>query len=200
MDLETAEPASSRRSLIGAIGAAGLASAAALAVARPASAAPHATTEEDRQLLDQAMRLELTARDLYRESIDAGLSEDVRLVAETFSANHGAYAQAIAAATGSPAEGRNEELFTELSSGFATSDTAAFAVAGWSLENSAIATHTDQQALYESIEAISLTGSILVVEARQATVLADIGGFSDDLDKLFDPQSEPFALTGGEDS
>ena len=200
MDLEIAEPASTRRSLIGAIGAAGLASAAALAVARPASAAPFATTEEDRVLLDQAMRLELTARDLYREAIDAGVSDDTLLVAETLSTNHGAYAQAIAAVTGSSAEGRNEELFAELSGDFDTSDSVAFATAGWNFENSAVATHTEQMALYESIDAISLTGSILVVEARQATVLADIGGFSDDLDKLFDPQPEPFVLTGGEES
>ena len=196
VDPETAEPASSRRSLIGAIGAAGLASAAALAIARPASAAPHDATTEDRALLEQAMNFELTARDLYRETLEAGISDDLVEVVETLSANHGAYAQAIAASIGASADGRNEELFAELSPEFATSDTEAFATAGWNLENSAVATHTELLSQYESISAASLTGSILVVEARQATVLADIGGFSDDLEMLFDPQAEPFAPTG----
>lgn len=200
MDLETAERASSRRSLIGAIGAAGIAGVAALAVARPASAAPYATTEDDRLLLDQAMKLELTARDLYLATIEAGASDDTLLVVEALSANHAAYAQAIAAAIGASAEGRNEELFTDFSSDFATSDTATFALAAWNFENSAAATHAELVSKYESTDAISLTGSIIVVEARQATVLADLGGFGSDLDKLFDPQAEPFDLTGGEDS
>jgi hypothetical protein len=200
VDLETAERASSRRSFIGAVSAAGLASAAALAVARPASAAPFAITAEDRELLDQAMRLELTARDLYLEALSAGLNDDISQVVETLSANHAAYAQAIAASTGTPAEGRNEELFAELSSAFATSDTEAFGMAGWNLENSMVATHTKLLSSYESFDAISLTGSILVVEARQATVLADIGGFSDDLDLLFEPPAEPLTLDGGSDA
>jgi len=197
VDLEIAERASSRRSFIGAVSAAGLAGAAALAVARPASAAPYTTTEEDRVLLDQAMRLELTARDLYLEALDAGVGDDISQVVETLSANHAAYAQAIAASTGAPAEGRNEALFAEFSSEFATSDTDTFATAAWNLENSLVATHTELLSSYESLDAVSLTGSILIVEARQATVLADIGGFSDDLDLLFDPPSEPFSLDGG---
>jgi hypothetical protein len=196
VDPETAEPASSRRSLISAIGAAGLASAAALAVARPASAAPFTTTPEDRELLEQAMGLELTARDLYLETIEAGISDDILEVVEALSGNHSAYAQAIAAVIGASAAGRNEELYTELQPEFATTDIEAFATAGWNLENSAVATHTELFSLYESIDAVSLTGSILVVEARHATVLADIGGFSDDLDELFDPQAEPLALAG----
>jgi hypothetical protein len=198
VDLETAERASSRRSFIGAVSVAGLASAAALAVARPASAALFPTTDEDRAVLDQAMRLELTARDLYIEALDAGVSDDISQVVETLSANHAAYAQAIAASTGTPAEGRNEALFAELSPAFATSDSDTFAMAGWNLENSMVATHTELLSGYESFDAVSLTGSILVVEARQATVLADIGGFSDDLDLLFDPQAEPFSLGSGE--
>ena len=197
MDPETAEPASSRRSLIGAIGAAGLASAAALVAARPASAAPYTTTPEDRELLEQAMGLELTARDLYLETIEAGVSDDILEVVEALSGNHSAYAQAIAAAIGASAAGRNEELYADLQPEFATTDTEALATAGWNLENSAVATHTELASLYESLDAVSLTGSILVVEARHATVLADIGGFSDDLDKLFNPQSEPLVLAGG---
>jgi len=197
VDLETADRSSSRRSFIGAVSAAGLAGAAAIAVARPASAAPNATTEEDRVLLDQAMRLELTARDLYLEALDAGVGDDISQVVETLSANHAAYAQAIAGTTGSAADGRNEALFAELSSEFATSDADAFAMAGWSLENSLVATHSELLSSYESLDAVSLTGSILIVEARQATVLADIGGFSDDFDLLFEPPSEPLPLDGG---
>ena len=43
---------------------------------------------------------------------------------------------------------------------------------------------TELSSLYESIQAINLTASILVVEARHATVLADVAGV-DDLDVVF---------------
>ena len=49
MDLVTAERATSRRSMISTVGAAGLAAAVgALAIARPAAAAPFTPTDADR--------------------------------------------------------------------------------------------------------------------------------------------------------
>ena len=74
VDLETADPASSRRSLIGAVGAAGAAIAVgALVASRPASAATFTPSDADRDRLNVLMRFELTATDLYRASIDTGL-------------------------------------------------------------------------------------------------------------------------------
>jgi hypothetical protein len=101
VDLESAAPPTSRRSLIGALGAAGLASAAALAISRPASAAPPSSpTADDRELLREAMRFELAAGALYREAAAAGLDEVATELAVVFAENHVTYADEIAGISG----------------------------------------------------------------------------------------------------
>ena len=196
VDLESAAPASSRRSLIGALGAVGLAGAAALSIARPASAAPTSPTQDDKTLLRQAMELELTAEALYREAINAGLSDVAGELAAVFAENHVSYADKIAGAGGFSANTRNEDVFEQLQSTFATSDADAFTEAAAGLENTATATHTSLLAEYESVKAKTLTASIIVVEARMAAVLADFQGITS-LDDIFEPNTEALELTGG---
>lgn len=199
VDPESAAPTSSRRQLIGALGAAGLAGAAAVAVARPASAAPPSSpTADDRAVLQQAMELELTAAALYQTSIDAGLDAETAELATIFRANHTAYADKIAGAAGLSANSRNEDLLDLFGADFDTSDTAAFASAANVMENTLAETHTNLLNGYVSVDARTLTSSIVVVEARMATVLADVAGAADDLDDLFEPEAE--ALTPGGDA
>ena len=200
VDLQSAEPANSRRRLLGALGAAGLASAAALSITRTAAAAPSSPTDEDKVFLEQAMQLELTARDLYLEAAEAGLSDEAAALAEIFAENHAAYADKTAGIAGFSADRRNEEVYAELAPAFASSDDAAFVEAAISLENTASATQAELAGKYESVDAKSLTASITVVEARMATVLADFGGLAANLDELFAPDSEALVLTGGEES
>ena len=196
VDLDPAAPATSRRGLIGALGAVGLASAAALSIARPAAAAPASPTEGDKELLFQAMRLELTAAALYDVALDAGLTDVAAELATVFAANHRAYADEIAGASGFSADTRNEEVFEQLESAFDTSDDEAFAEIANTLENTAAATHTSLLPDYESVNARKITASIIVVEARMATVLSDFGGLASNLDELFEPDTEPLELTG----
>lgn len=197
VDLDPAAPATSRRGLIGALGAVGLAGAAALSIARPASAAPTSPTEGDTELLRQAMQFELTAEALYRTSLAAGLSDVATELATVFAANHAAYAGKIAGLSGISADTRNEELFEQLESAFDTSDDKAFAQIANTLENTAAATHTALLPEYESVNARKVTASIIVVEARMATVLSDFGGLASNLDELFEPETEPLDLTAG---
>jgi hypothetical protein len=197
VDLDPAAPATSRRGLIGALGAVGLAGAAALSIARPASAAPTSPTEGDKELLFQAMRLELTAAALYDVALDAGLSDVAAELATVFSANHRSYADEIAGAAGFSADSRNDEVFEQLESAFDTSDDEAFAEIANTLENTAAATHTALLPEYESVNARKITASIIVVEARMATVLSDIGGLASNFDELFEPDVEPLELTAG---
>jgi hypothetical protein len=197
VDLDPAAPATTRRGLIGALGAAGLAGAAALSIARPASAAPTSPTDGDKELLRQAMQLELAAEALYREAIDAGLSDVAGELAAVFAENHVTYATEIAGAAGFSADTRNEEVFEQLRSAFATSDTDAFAEAATSLENTAAATHSELLPEYESVNARKITASIIVVEARMATVLTDLGGLASSLDDIFEPEAEALELTAG---
>jgi F0F1-type ATP synthase membrane subunit c/vacuolar-type H+-ATPase subunit K len=200
VDLDSAAPASSRRGLIGALGAAGLASAAALSIARPASAAPSGTTPNDKVLLGDAMRAELTAQSLYLEAINAGLSDVAAGLAGVFAENHVTYADKIAGAAGLSANVRNEALFEQLQPTFATSDADAFAAAAAELENSLAATHTALLPQYVSVSARTLTASIVVVEARMATVLTDFGGLVSNLDDVFDPAAQVLDLTAGAES
>jgi len=205
VDLDSAAPTTSRRGLISALSAAGIAGVGALSIARPASGAPAderptSPTEDDKALLFEAMRAELTAEALYREAIKAGLSDVAGELAAVFAENHVTYADKIAGGAGFSADTRNEELFTQFESSFATDDAQAFAEAAAGLENTLGATHTALLAEYVSVKARKLTASIVVVEARMAVVLTDFGGLASDLDDIFDPQVEALDLTAGAES
>lgn len=188
VDLDTAEPASTRRSLLGIAGAAGLVSAAAALLGAPrAVAAPDRPTEGDQVRLAAAMRLELTASALYDASASA-LSGDDAVLARVVAENHEAYAQAIAGTAGFSADEGSDELFGALIGDFDTSDGQAFARAARDLENTAVATHTELLADYDSVDAFELTASIVAVEARQAAVFTSMAGFASDLDMMLDPE------------
>lgn len=205
MDLERAEPDASvsvgRRNLIGMAGMAGLAGAAAALLAdRPVLAAPsddaNRPTDADRALLEQALSLELTARDLYRAQLDSSPSADLVTLVEVIAANHGAYAESIAGFTGSSVKrlGRDEAVYEANLDAFSSRD---FAESAHRLEQTAVATHTSLLAEYESNQAILLTASIITVEARHATVLADVLGV-DDLDVVFGNDQSAIELGGSE--
>lgn len=198
LDLESADTATPRRSLLGALGIAGLAGAAAIAVARPASAAPYPTTESDRDLLGRALQLELAAKQLYRDAVESGLDGAALLVAQTFGGNHEAYADQMAAITGISANTFNEEAYEARSDEFSTGDVTEFATAAWELENSAAATYTELFNDFESIDAQTLISSIVVTNGRMATVLADLAEVTN-FSEIFEPNAETIALTGGED-
>jgi hypothetical protein len=200
VDLESAHPATSRRSLAGALGVAGLASAVALAVARPVSAAPYSPTAEDSTKLEQALQVELAAKLLYRDALAAGLTDAAAQVAQAFGDNHEAYADQFAAITGISADTYNVELYDELKDGFATSNVVEFATAAWELENNLAATYTELFTSFESVESQTVVASIVVVNGRMATVLADLAGVSGDLNIVFDPPSEIITLTEPQES
>jgi hypothetical protein len=208
VDLETAAPATgtmSRRRLVAGAGLAGL--AGALFVDRRVFAAvddpaqtderPNVPTDADSAVLDLVIGFELAVSELYRRKLEAGTGSDaladaVGVMAE----NHQAYAQAIAGATGLSAGEANPSLVAALRNGFEGSDEEFFAAAH-EVEQAAVSTHTDALGNYESNEAILVTASILIAEARHATVLADLLGV-DDLDVLFGNEQGPLSLTGGD--
>jgi hypothetical protein len=183
---------------LGALGA-GIVGATALAVGRPASAAPSAPTDDDEDVLFQAMTLELTAAALYRAAIDAGLSGEAGELARVFADNHDAYATRIAGAAGfSQRRARDERLYDELLPSFAVDDPDEFAETARDFENSMAATHTELLPGYDSVDAQSLTAAIVVVEARMGTVLAHFGGLADRLDEVFEPRTRPITISESE--
>jgi hypothetical protein len=196
VDLDTTERASSRRSLLGLGSIVAAGTVVALASSTSAAAAPDKPTDADRVALDAAMRLELAARDLYRQAAGE-LDGDAAQLASVVGENHEAYAQAISGAIGASANMRNDDVFNAQRSLFATSDAGEFAVAARTLENIAVATHTELLATYESIDAIELTASIITTESRQAVVFTSLAGLASNLDEMLSNSAAPLELSGG---
>ncbi len=151
------------------------------------TAPPRRPTPDDTTLLAFAQTVELAARDLYDKALgdDEGvdLSEDHRPVVVAIREAHEAYAQALSAMLGRFASNTADaDVVTSLTSGFTGSSEEFFAAAG-ALESTAVATHEDILGQLNGIDGADLVASILIVEARHATVLASLGGVTD-LDEL----------------
>ncbi len=203
VDLEIAErevdTTMSRRSLVTASGVAALGGlAAALLVDQTAFATagtderPNVPTEADAALLGQVIALELAASELYRARLESGAEGDLAVAVGVMAENHQAFAQAVSGITGLSAGEPNSAVIDANLAGFTGSDSDFFAAAH-GLEQTAAATHTALIADYESDDAIALTASIAITEARHATVLADLLGVSD-LDVLFGNTASALSL------
>ena len=152
---------------------------------------PKHPTEDDITLLQFAESMELAARDLYQSAIDAGAEEESLTAIRD---NHQAYASILKGLLGTRgALSRSDEVYDRFEAGFATSDVSELSRAAYDLESTAVATHTELLRELEGIDGAHLIASILVVEARQAAVLADIGGRGDDFDVMFDNDAEPLS-------
>lgn len=176
--------ATSRRALLGA----GLIGAVLAITGGQRVSASGTPTGTERDLLEFAMRLELTARDLYDAAVDAGGLADV---AGAMREQHESYAQSISAFTGISANGRVDSVYDALRADFASSDDTAVALAAYDLESVAVATHTELVRMFERSDSAALAASILVVEARHCAVLADAAGLGDDLDALLVNDADP---------
>lgn len=149
------------------------------------TAPPKRPTAGDITLLAFAQTIELAIRDLYDVALSAKSFENANAKAITaIREGHEAYAQSISGIIGSHAPGvRSDKLFDALHSNFTGSSTAV-AHAAAALENVAVATHTDILAKLVGIDAAGLIASILVVEARHATVLKTLAGTTNLPDRL----------------
>ncbi len=220
MDDNTAESATdnvsstgrvARRDVLVRAGVAGLAGVAgALVVGRGALATideggedgsgerPNVPTEADLVILEQVLGFEIAASELYAAKLAADASGDLATIVGVMAENHQAYAQAIAGDTGLSVKNADDEFFDANVASFTGSDESFFEAAH-QLEQTAVATHTAVIADYESSEAVAVTASILVIEARHATVLADLLGV-DDYDVLFGNDQTALTLSSSPSS
>ena len=159
------------------------------------TAPPQRPTGDDVGLLAFAQSMELTARDLYQAALDAGLTDgDFADVFTTLRENHEEYANRLSGILGVDApQQRDDALFDELAGAFDSSDAQAVAAAGIDLEATAVATHTDLLGRVRGIDGVAALASIVVVEARHGTVLADVAGNGDDLDAMLIADAEALA-------
>ena len=152
-------------------------STADTAAATTTTAPPKRPTDDDIALLSFAQMVELTARDLYKVALDKSVFADATLEAvKAIGEAHEAYAQAISGLIGRVAPNAPQsDLFDELSKDFAGS-AKDVATAARALENNLVATHVDIVGKLVGVDGSALMASMVVVEARHATVLASIAG------------------------
>ena len=148
-----------------------------IAPAPTTTPAPKRPTAADIELLAVAQTIELAIRDLYDAALAANSFEGATAEAVTaIREAHEAYAQSISGLIGADAPGiRSDKLYNAQRSNFSGS-AAAVAQAAADLENVASATHIDILGSLIGVDATGLIASILVVEARHATVLNIIAG------------------------
>ena len=217
MDIDTPESptpvgpdsdaAGARRRLIGA-GLAGLVGSLVpvLAGRAGATAPPDQTTTtaparqpvpSDKALLGAAQRAELAATALYDTALTGRqLVGEQRAVIAGIREAHEAYAQSLSAILGKAAPDIAEQAVVEQFGGPFGGPVGGMLEAAVELENILVATHTELVGLLEGTDGSSLIASILVVEARHATALADMAGITD-LDQLLVNDASPLAATEG---
>lgn len=145
---------------------------------------PKRPTESDIGVLNFAESIELTARDLYQAAIEAGVKDDL---VNVLVANHRGYADIIKGILGTASRGEAAAgLHDQLQSGFQVTDVKALTEAAYDLESKLVATHIELLRQLEGTDGARTIASILIVEARQAAVLADAAGKGGDFDALFD--------------
>lgn len=155
---------------------------------------PRRPTADDIELLGAAQSLELTARDLYRAAVSAGVGGDHLASLACMATHHDMASQSISAVIGGDApQTRNDDLFDSLESGF-TSDDVALTAHG--LENSLVATHRFLLGELDGTEGSALIASILITEARHSAALASVAGLSpvDDADAFLTTPSDTEVL------
>jgi len=187
VDDKTAEP-TTRRRMLALAGLAGAATAAA--IARPASAAPTTPSTADADLLSAALGAELAAAELYQMAIDAGADDELLTVIQS---NHQQYAERLGATIGQSPDTVDQGVVDEWQAAFESSDVSAVAAEAATFEQSLVATHLEQIEQLESSQGVELSSSILVVEARQAALLAALAG--GDVEDMLATERNPLALT-----
>lgn len=154
--------------------------AAATTTTTPApttTAPPLRPTAADIALIGFAQSVELSIRDLYNVALQASVFDETTTpTIATIRDAHAAYANSLSGLIGRNAPGvRLDKLFDASKSDF-TGDAATVARNAAELENVAIGTHVDIIGQLIGVNAAALLASVLVIEARHATVLHTIAG------------------------
>lgn len=141
------------------------------------TAPPRRPTEGDVALLGAAQQVELTARELYDDAINAGDWSDTEAsVITTIREAHEAAAQSLAGLLGGDAPGEmSQSLYSSLASGFRGSVSARLEAA-YNLESAVVATHSALLAELIGTDGATLIAAVQSAEARHGTVLADLNG------------------------
>ena len=160
---------------------------------------PSRPTAEDVSLLAFAQSFELTARDLYQSAIDGGSAGSFADVFATLAENHEEYGNVIAGIIGVDApQRRDDAIYDQFFAGFNARLPEAVAQAGYELESTAVATHTDLIGQLAGLDGATTLAALLVVESRHCTVLAHLAGQGDDMAALLENTASPLPTATAE--
>lgn len=150
------------------------------------TAPPTRPTVDDLALLRFAEQLELGAVLMYDSAITSGAVSDQATVFATLRESHQAYAQVLSGFLGTSASREaSPEVVTQFGERFAGSLDDILAAA-YDFEATALASHAELVGQLAGTEGSALIASILIAEARHATVLADVAGADLDAQLLSD--------------
>ena len=154
-------------------------------------------TDADVTMLGFAQSIEIAAFRLYDEALATDVFDDNdRAVLATIRDAHQAYAGSFSGFLGREALQEVNPMFDEVKSSFG-GDRSSILDAAYTLESTAVATHTDILGQLEGTDGAGLTASMLIVEARHGTVIAYLNG-STDLDELLvDTEADALAPAEG---
>lgn len=161
------------------------------------TATPGAPTGADADALAAMLGIELAAGELYRAAGDAGATTGNPDLFAVIGDSHDAYAESLAALVGLPVSGSIDAAFVDARRpDFESSDVAAVADAGYVLESELVRTYTELVGSVANVDAASLAASILIVESRHCTIMADLAGRGNDLTALLDNDATPLDVAG----
>jgi len=157
---------------------------------------PKRPSDDDVTLLGFAQTVEIAARDLYDVALGTkDFDETARAVVATIRESHDAYAAALSALLGRQAPQKANPITDQLKESFG-GDTKSVLDAASQLESTAVATHTEVLGKLQGTDGAALLASILIVEARHGTVLANLNGATELDDLLVNTEAD--ALTPAE--
>lgn len=149
------------------------------------TAPPKRPTEADIELLGAAQSFEWAAATLYNGALErASLDDTSRPVIVAMAEHHEAYAQALSSLLGRQAPNVADESLLAGAGDFEADPLGQ----GYLLESALVATHTDLLGALQGVDGAALIASIMVVEARHGTVLADLAGLTELGDLLVDDE------------
>ena len=134
-------------------------------------------------MLGFAQTVEIAIRNLYDVALGTDdFDDDQRAVMATIREAHEAYAASLSALLGEKTPQLGDPIGDDLKSKF-SGDLHTVLGAAYTAESTAVATYTEMLGQLQGLQGATLIASILIVEAANGTVIADLNGLTT-LDEL----------------
>ena len=144
-----------------------------------------------------AQQIEISAYRLYLASRELNYTDEQRTVLDVIGQSHLSYAQALSGFLGREASNDADEALVAERLGAFTVDVDSALQAAYDLESALVSTHILTIGALRGTDAVNLLASIVTVEGRNGTVLADLMGESDFAVLLVDNEADAIETAKG---